>query len=99
MQCFYLKTPSTADEWEIIAKKFNERWDFPNCFGAIDGKHVVMQPPSEAGSQFFNYKLTHSIVSLAVAGPDYECLFADIGTNGRVSDGGVWNKSKIALMI
>ena len=99
MQCLYLKTPSTADEWGIIAKKCNERWDFPNCLGAIDGKHVVMQPPPEAGSQFFKYKLTHSIVLLAVAGPDYECLFADIGTNGRVSDGGVWNKSMIAQMI
>ena len=29
---------------------------------------------------------------MAVAGPNYECLFADVGTNGRVADGGVWNK-------
>ena len=27
---------------------------------------------------------------------DYECLFADVGTNGRVSDGGVWNKCTLA---
>ena len=99
MQSMYLKTPSTADEWERISSKFNERWEFPNCLGAIDGKHVVMQPPPESGSQFFNYKHTHSLVLLAIAGPDNECLFADIGTNGRVSDGGVWNKSKIAQMI
>ena len=99
MQSMYLKTPSTADEWERISSKFNERWEFPNCLGAIDGKHVVMQPRPESGSQFFNYKHTHSLVLLAIAGPDYECLFADIGTNGRVSDGGVWNKSKIEQMI
>ena len=37
-------------------------------------------------------KGTHSIVLMAVAGPDYECVYADVGTNGRVSDGGVWNK-------
>ena len=24
----------------------------------------------------------HSIVLLAVAGPDYECICADVGTNG-----------------
>ena len=29
---------------------------------------------------------------MAIAGPDYECLYADVGTNGRISDGGVWNK-------
>ena len=45
------------------------------------------------------YLKTPSLVLLAIAGPDYECLFADIGTNGKVSDGGVWTKSKIAQMI
>ena len=29
---------------------------------------------------------------MAVAGQNYECLYADVGTNGRISDGGVWNK-------
>eukprot|EP00112_Aurelia_sp_Birch-Aquarium-sp1_P020473 Seg529.1 transcript_id=Seg529.1/GoldUCD/mRNA.D3Y31 product="Protein ALP1-like" protein_id=Seg529.1/GoldUCD/D3Y31 len=55
-----------------------------------------MQPPPDAGSHYYNYKHTHSIVLLAVAGPDYECVYADIGTNGRVSDGGVWNKCSLS---
>ena len=29
---------------------------------------------------------------MAIAGPNYECLYADTGTNGRVKDGSVWNK-------
>ena len=29
---------------------------------------------------------------MAIAGPSYECLYVDVGTNGRVIDGGVWNK-------
>ena len=76
----------------IISKK----WQYPNCIGAIDGKHVVMQPPPNAGSYFYNYKQTHSVVLMAVAGPDYQCLYADVGTNGRISDGGVWNKCGLA---
>ena len=58
-----------------------------------------MQPPPEAGSYFYNYKHTHSIVLLAVAGPDYECIYADVGTNGRVSHGGVWNKCSLSKAI
>ena len=40
-----------------------------------------MQPPPSSGSYYFNYKHTHSVVLLAVVGPDYECIYADIGTN------------------
>ena len=88
----YMKTPNTEEEWTTIANRFETLWNFPNCIGAVDGKHIVMQPPPESGSHFYNYKHTHSIVLMAIAGPDYECLYADVGTNGRMSDGGVWNK-------
>ena len=88
----YLKVPSRQKEWLEIALKFEEKWNFPNCVGAIDGKHSVMQPPANAGSYYYNYKNTHSIVLMAVAGQDYECHYADVGTNGRISDGGVFNK-------
>ncbi len=39
------------------------------------------------------------MVLMAVAGPDYECIYADIGTNGRVADGGVWNKCSLSKSI
>ena len=52
-----------------------------------------MQPPTKVASMYYNYKKhTHSIILLAVVGPNYEGLCADVGTNGRVSDGGVWSK-------
>ena len=59
------------------------RWQFPLCLGAIDGKHVAIRPPPNSGSWYFNKK-TFSIILMAVAGPDYECLYADISSNGRV---------------
>lgn len=33
---------------------------------------------------------------MAVAGPNYKCLYYDIGTNGRVNDGRLWNKCGLA---
>ena len=41
----YMPVPS-EDKWKSIADEFYERWNFPNCIGAIDGKHVMIQSPS-----------------------------------------------------
>lgn len=49
--------PSTPADWQKIFKKFEE-----NCLGAIDGKHIVKQPPQNNGSYYFNYKGHRSMV-------------------------------------
>lgn len=28
------------EDWLEIAEGFNKRWNFPNCIGAVDGKHI-----------------------------------------------------------
>lgn len=35
----YLPVP-TKINWEQIAENFENKWNFPNCVGAIDGKHT-----------------------------------------------------------
>ena len=52
-----------------------------------------IKKPSNCGSYYYNYKHTHSIILSAITGPEYECLYADVGSNGRVNDSGVWNNS------
>ena len=78
-----------------MAKGFEDKWNFPNCVGAIDGKHIGLKCPYEGGSYFFNYKNSHSIVLLALVDANYSFLFVDVGCNGRVSDGGVWAKCSL----
>ena len=86
----YLKVPNTKSEWDAVANKFEARWNFTNGVGAIDGKHVIVQQPSNSGSHFYDYKGNNSIVLLAVFGPDYQCLWASAGTNGRSPDSAIW---------
>ena len=51
----YMPVPG-AEDWRKIAGDYEKLADFPNCLGAIDGKHVVIQAPPSTGSQYFNYK-------------------------------------------
>ncbi|XP_047101009.1 uncharacterized protein LOC124719871 [Schistocerca piceifrons] len=75
---------------------FDELWQFPNCLGAMDGKHVAIAAPRSADSLYYNYKKFNSIVLLAIVDAKYWFSLIDIGCNGRVSDGGVFQQCKIS---
>nr|CAI5824185.1 unnamed protein product [Callosobruchus analis] len=85
----------TKQKWEDIASCFEKRANFPNCLGAVDGKHIRMVNPVNAGSTFYNYKGSHSIVLLALVDADYKFITIDVGAYGRNSDGGIFEKSEI----
>lgn len=47
------------------------------------------------GSDFWNYKGENSIVPLALVDPKYKFLVVDVGSYGKNSDGGIFNKSAL----
>ncbi|KAH7945704.1 hypothetical protein HPB49_014342 [Dermacentor silvarum] len=46
-----------AAAWLRTAEGFGRTWQFPNCIGAVDGKHVHIKRPKNSGTMYFNYKL------------------------------------------
>ena len=91
----FIKAPNSKDEWFTIADEFNEKWNFRQCLGAVDGKHVLMQAPARSGSNFFNYKKCFSTVLLSIYKANYEFNLVDIGEAERLSDGGVYSGSNL----
>lgn len=90
------QTPSTPDGWREIADRFSSRWNWHNCCGALDGKHVAIKKPMHSGSLYYNYKGFYSVVLLALVDADYKFVWAEVGANGSSSDAGIFKESALA---
>lgn len=86
----YMRMPST-DEWKLIAQRFYEQWNIPNCLGSIDGKHIRLKAPPNSGSAYYNYHGYFSIVLLGCVDADSLFTWISVGDFGRNSDGRVIN--------
>ena len=89
----FVRLPDTTEEWEIIEHETRRLWQSPNRIGAADGKHIAIIHPSNSRSKFYNYNGFFSIILLAIVDYDYKFIFADVGCQGRISDGGVYRNS------
>lgn len=92
---FLLQVPQTEEEWKTIQREYYFRWNFPNCCGALDGKHIVIRNVPHSGSEYFNYKGTYSLILFACVDANYCFRYFDVGTNGRANDAAVFAKSSL----
>lgn len=95
-KCYHVivsfQVPSTAEEWLEIEEGFSK--NFPHAVGAVDGKHIALQGPAFSSSVRCN-KETVNIVLLALIDSNCRFIYADIGSQGRICEGGVFNNNPL----
>lgn len=91
----FLWTPTSEAGWTAIAKDFYEKWQYPNCLGNLDGKHIYIQPPGHSGSTFRNYKGRFCVVLMAVVDANYRFVYVNVGSQGKLSDGSLFAHSDL----
>ncbi|XP_050502605.1 uncharacterized protein LOC126881914 [Diabrotica virgifera virgifera] len=94
LQPIYLPEPTT-EIWQKSAEDFLNMWQFPNCIGSLDGKHVTIKCPGKTGSNHFGYLKKFSIVLMAIVDANYKFICIDVGGYGKNSDGGIFQNSNM----
>ena len=82
-------TGDSQQSHSFLFDEFEDEWNFPNCIGAIDGEHIIMDCPKNSRAAYHNYKGFHSIVLLTICDAKYSFTFADIGGFGSTNDASV----------
>ena len=83
---------ATSNEFYLV-------WNFPNCVGSTDGKHIRLKCPSNSGSMYYNYKNYYSIVLQGLADARYIFIAIDVGAYGKQSDGGIFRHSSLYQLL
>ncbi|XP_068215499.1 uncharacterized protein [Palaemon carinicauda] len=87
------KHHKTPKEWKTVGKVFAKTWNYHNCGGVLDGKHVPIKKPKKGGSLY--YKKFHSFILVDVIDVKHTFLTVDIGDKRGAADGGTRVKCNI----
>ncbi|KDR14295.1 hypothetical protein L798_11886, partial [Zootermopsis nevadensis] len=75
----------SSQEWQKIARAFESLWNFPNCGGCLDGKHVAIVKPADEGPHYFDYKGYRSVVLFGLVDANLEFIMTQY-TPGSMLD-------------
>ena len=89
----YIKIPRGRQLTDTV-EKFESKFNFPQCFGAIDGSHIPIIAPTDCPKDYYNRKGFHSVLLQGIVNSSY--CFSDIyiGWPGSVHDARMFCNSK-----
>ena len=93
----YIKIPQGHDAMAVV-EGFQNTWDFPQCFGAVDGSHIPIITPADNATDYFNRKKFPSIVLQAMVDHEYRFMNVYAGWLGSVHDARILANSDLFAM-
>ena len=90
--------PKTKEDFEKRILDMEELWQFPFCWGSIDGCHIPIKCPSgglEACKEYHNYKNFYSVVLMAIVDSNYRFLWASCGFPGNSHDSIIFQSTEL----
>ena len=92
----YVRMPQ-GENLQVVVDGFFQRWQFPQCAGAIDGTHIKIIAPKDNPLDYWNRKQYHSIVMQALVDHQYRFMDVYIGWPGSTHDARVLANSDIYI--
>ena len=90
--------PKTKEQFQDCISDFEELWQFPYAFAAIDGCHLPIKcPPGgrEANKEYHNFKEFFSIVLMALVDAKGRFIWANCGIPGNTHDSLIFQSSNL----
>ena len=90
--------PKTEEEFKECMITFDEEWQFPCCFGAVEGCHLPIKCPDgglEACKEYHNFKNLYSIVLIAIVDAKYCFTWASCGFPGNNHDSVIFQSTNL----
>ena len=85
----YIKLPENSNEREELSTLFEQKNSMQGILGAIDGLlvHIILPANTKSARKYRCYKQYYALNMQAVAGPNAEFLYVNIGHAGATGDG------------
>jgi hypothetical protein len=74
--------PVVEEDFQKLIDSMNSMWQFPFCWGALDGCHIPIKCPpggAEACKEYHNFKNFYSVVLMAMVDSRYRFLWGSCG--------------------
>lgn len=90
--------PESQEDFKKKMLDMEELWQFPCCWGAIDGCHIPIKCPTgglEACKEYHNFKNFYSIVLMAIVDSHYRFVWGSCGFPGNSHDAVIFKSTDL----